>query len=120
MTKGSQAMNEPGTEEREPDLQKLVEQIFRQLDSPARVMELYYWSREPGLLDIIRSIIAMPAHTRDALEAFLTMAGDPETVAAGIDNAGRLTLSSPQIGQAIELIREDHAGMVPEIAHSTH
>jgi hypothetical protein len=116
----SRTANAPNDQNAEPDLDKLVEHIFRQLDSPARVIELYYWSREPQLLEVIRSIIAMPAQTREKLEAFLSMAGDPEAIAASIDNAGRLTLTSSHVADALDLIREERVAMVPEIVHRTH
>jgi hypothetical protein len=116
----SRTANAPNDQTAEPELDRLIEHIFRQLDSPARVMELYYWSREPQVLEIIRSIIAMPAPTREKLEAFLSMAGDPETIAASIDNAGRLSLTSSHVVDALDLIREERVAMVPEIVHRTH
>jgi len=112
--------SEHDTGDREPDLDRLVERVVRELDSPARVIELYYWSRERHLLDIMRSIVAMSAPTREALDAFLAMAADPETIVASLDGSGRLSLSSPQVADALDLMREDRVAMVPEIAHSTH
>jgi hypothetical protein len=103
-----------------PKLETLVEQIIRQLDSPARVIELYYWSCEPQLLDMIRAIIAMPAPAREKLEAFLSMAGDPETIAASIDRSGRLILTSSHVVDALDLLREERVAMVPENVHRTH
>jgi hypothetical protein len=117
---GAQNGPELDGEDHGPSIEKLVELIIRQLDSPARVMELYYWSREPQLLDIIRSIIAMPEQTREKLEAFMSMAGSPETIAATLDNSGRLTLTSAHVTDALDLMREDRAAMVPEIIHRTH
>ena len=116
----SRTANAPNDQTAEPQLDRLIEHIFRQLDSPARVMELYYWSREPQLLEIIRSIIAMPAQSREQLEAFLSMAGDPATIAASIDKNGRLSLTSSHVVDALDLIREERVAMVPEIVHRTH
>ena len=116
----SRTANAPNDQTAEPELDRLIEHIFRQLDSPARVMELYYWSREPQLLEIIRSIIAMPEQTREKLEAFLSMAGDAETIAASIDDTGRLSLTSSHVVDALDLIREERVAMVPEIVHRTH
>jgi hypothetical protein len=118
----SNAQNDPDLngENHGPSLEALVELIIRQLDSPARVMELYYWSREPQLLDIIRSVIAMPEQTREKLEAFLSMAGDPETITAALDNSGRLSLTSSHVTDALDLMREERVAMVPEIVHRTH
>jgi hypothetical protein len=104
----------------EPSLDELLERVVRQLDSPARVIELCYWSRERNLLDIMRAVVAMPATAREALEAFLSMAGEPEKILATLDTTGRLTLASPQVAQALDLLREDRNAMAPEIAHRTH
>src|SRR5580704_14539201 len=116
---GAQNGPELDGEDHGPSIEKLVELIIRQLDSPARVMELYYWSREPQLLDIIRSVIAMPEQTREKLEAFLSMAGDPETITATLDNSGRLSLTSSQVTDALDLMRDERVAMIPEIVHRT-
>jgi hypothetical protein len=121
MTRRPATGDEPeACEGEEPALDTLVERLLRQLDSPARVIELYYWSRERNLLDIMRSVVAMPARTREALETFLAMVADPETIVATMDSAGRLSLTSPRIGQALDLLSEERSAMVPEIVHRTH
>jgi len=104
----------------EPSLETLVEQLVRQLDSPARVLELCYWSRERHVLDIIRAIVALPERTREALEAFLAMAGDPETVAATLDSSGRLSLSSPHVAEALDLMSNTRNLVTAEVVHRTH
>ena len=104
----------------EPDLDLLLERVIRQLDSPARVIELAYFSRERNLLDIMRAVVAMPQRVREALDAFLAMASEPEKIVATLEGSGRLTLTSPQAAQALDLLREERNAMVPEIAHRTH
>ncbi len=47
----------------QPTLPDVVSRIVGRCD-PARLMELYYWSQEPGLLEIIRAVSAMPQATR--------------------------------------------------------
>jgi hypothetical protein len=39
-----------------------------------RMLELYYWSQEPGLLEIIRAILALPPDAQEALSSFLAAA----------------------------------------------
>jgi hypothetical protein len=70
----------------------------------SRLLELYYFSREPDVLEIMRAIAALPEETRASLEAFLTVSEDPTAVAAKWDGAGRLTLSSPQVGQTMAIM----------------
>ena len=38
-------------------------------DKPAEALEIYYWSKEPGFLEIIRAIAMMPEETRSVIEA---------------------------------------------------
>ena len=70
----------------------------------SRLLELYYFSREPDVLEIMRAIAALPEEARASLEAFLVMSQDPAAVAAKWDGAGRLTLSSPQVGQTTAIM----------------
>jgi hypothetical protein len=71
----------------------------------SHVLELHYWSREPGMLDIIRTLIAMPEVTRASVEAFCAIAHDPGAIAADLDAAGRLTLTSAQIGRTVAILQ---------------
>jgi hypothetical protein len=87
----------------QPRMPDVVSRIVAKCD-PARLMEIYYWSREPGLLEIIRAIAAMPEPGRQALESFFALGGDPETVVATWEESGRLTLQSNNLGEALEVI----------------
>jgi hypothetical protein len=69
----------------------------------ARLRELYYWSSEPGFLEMIRTLAAMPETGRAAVEAFVSMAHDPSTIIASLDPQGRLTMMSPQVAQTIAI-----------------
>jgi hypothetical protein len=89
------------------DLADLIESIAEQ-GNPARLLEVYYWSREPGFLEIVRTFAAMPESARAAIEAFVSIAHDPSLITATWDVAGRLTLTSPQVGQAIAIAQ--HCG----------
>jgi len=73
-------------------------------EEPTRFFEMYYWSREPGMLEVMRAIMRMSESSRAALEAFLSMSHEPALIAANWDPKGRLTLASPQIGQTVAII----------------
>lgn len=79
----------------------LLGRLAKQINSPQRVAELHYWSQEPGLLETIRAIVAMPPASRAALATFLDIAGDPQSVAATVDGHGNLTFTSPNIAEAL-------------------
>jgi hypothetical protein len=53
---------------------------------PADLLELYYWSKEPGFTQLIRAIATMPEHTRAALETFIPLARDSRSVSAALDS----------------------------------
>src|SRR5262245_61428312 len=96
------------------EIKELINSIAEQ-GTPARFLELYYWSREPGFLEIVRAFAAMPENVRAAVEAFVTMAHDPSSVSAAWDLVGRLTLSSPQVGHTIAIAQHcaEHEGKPP-------
>lgn len=79
--------------------------LLESCESPARVLELGYWSKEPGLIEIIRGIVAMPEQSRAALEAFIRLSGNPKTVVATLDRDGSLTLASAEAAKTIALAR---------------
>ncbi|HXW24995.1 MAG TPA: hypothetical protein VEK73_09625 [Xanthobacteraceae bacterium] len=87
----------------QPKMPDVVNQIVARSD-PARLMELYYWTQEPGLLEIVRAVAAMPAAGREALESFFALGGDPQSIVATWETDGRLSLESNNLGQALEVI----------------
>jgi hypothetical protein len=89
----------------QPDLDQVVSALFRYVKSPARLIELYYWSREPNLCEIMRAIVGMPPETRQSFEAFLSIASNADAIHASLDSSGRLTLSSQEVVQTLDLLR---------------
>jgi hypothetical protein len=87
----------------ETRIPEVVSQIVARCDH-ARLMELYYWIQEPGLLEIIRAIAGMPEAGREALESFFRLGGDPQTVTATWETDGRLSLESDNLGRALEVV----------------
>ena len=65
----------------------------------------FYWSREPGLIEIIRGIATMPENTRAAIEAFVALARDTRSITAELDSRGVLTLASAEAARAVALAR---------------
>jgi hypothetical protein len=102
----------------------LLARLAKQIDSPQRVAELHYWSQEPGLLETIRAIVAMPQASRAALATFLDIAGDPQSVVANVDGQGNLTFTSPNIAEALaEVVNANHEKCIelaPDVAQRIH
>jgi len=62
----------------------------------ARLTEICHLTRQPGMLEIVRAIVAMPDGARAALEAFLAASREWGAISADWDAAGRLILNSLQ------------------------
>ena len=71
----------------DPATQRLIRTLVEGCGSPAEALELYYWSREPGLIEVIRGIATMPENTRAAIEAFVALARDTKSITAELDFA---------------------------------
>ncbi len=70
---------------------------------PADMLELYYWSKEPGFTHLIRAIATMPEHTRAVLETFIALARDSRSVSAVLDSRGVLTFCSAEAARSAAL-----------------
>ena len=75
---------------------------MQRCDKPAEALEIYYWSKEPGLIEIIRAIALMPEEARAASRR-LPPAHDQTTVSACFDPRGVLTLASAQAAKTVAL-----------------
>ncbi|MFZ1882646.1 MAG: hypothetical protein WAU53_03365 [Rhodoplanes sp.] len=78
------------------DLGPVVQSLIAEEGNNARLLECYYWSQEPGLLEMIRAFLAMPVEAQTALQAFFAAAVVPSSVTASLDANGTLTLCSPE------------------------
>lgn len=89
--RGSEAYREEPKRERKPAWDVVKNLIDNDTD-PSRMLELYYWTREPGIVELIRAYLDMPEPTQRSLGNFL-LANKAQSVAAAFDSAGRLVLS---------------------------
>ena len=85
-------------------------------DKTAEALEIYYWSREPGFLEIIRAIAMMPEATRSVIEAFSALAHDQATVTAHLDSRGVLT-ASVQAAKTVALAQYAAANDTDDVPH---
>lgn len=63
----------------------------------SRLLELYYWSQEPGVLELIRVFLEMNESTRLTVGNFMLTAR-PQSIVATFDASGRLVLSQSDKG----------------------
>lgn len=58
------------------ELTALLHRLVSVSQSSERLIELYYWSLDPELAEVMRHYITLPNEPRNALRAFLTMTAD--------------------------------------------
>jgi len=89
------------------ELTELLKSLVTNCRDPARLVELYYWSVEPELAEVMRQYLALPREVSTRLHAFLMLAAqDPGSVNLRINGDGEMILSSPL---AAELARRLNA-----------
>lgn len=64
----------------------------------SRLLELYYWSQEPGIVELVRAYLEMNERSRLTVGNFL-LSARPQSIAAVLDEEGRLVLSRPNPGE---------------------
>src|SRR5947209_2480906 len=82
---------------------RLLRTLVTRDRNPADMLELYYWSKEPGFTQLIRAVVTMSEHTRAALETFIALARDSKSVTAALDPRGVLTLCSAEASRSAAL-----------------
>jgi hypothetical protein len=94
----------------ETDLRKAVQSLIDQSDDSARLLECHYWSIEPGLLEMIRALLATPVEARAALQAFFAAAIVPNSITASVDADGTLNLRSPEAAATLTIFFSSASG----------
>ena len=80
----------------EEPLRGVLKRVVDECPHPARLIELYYWSAERELADVMRQYIALSPEVRAALHAFLLLVKDaPGSVTVRIAENGELAFSAP-------------------------
>ncbi|MEZ5788179.1 MAG: hypothetical protein R3D62_17275 [Xanthobacteraceae bacterium] len=91
-----------------------LQQLILEHDDPARLLECLYWSKEPGLLECVRALLAAPADVRIVLQVFLAAAVAREQITASVDATGTLKLHSPEAATILtRFFRDYQSGAAP-------
>jgi hypothetical protein len=102
---------------RPTESERLLRILVTECGSLAGVLEAHYWSKEPGLIEIMRGIALMPEDTRAALEAFIALARETKSVTARLDQRGVLTLASVEAARTVALAQYAAAKDVSDSPH---
>jgi hypothetical protein len=82
----------PRDGERNNEVREVIKTILDDGADTSRLLELYYWTREPGIIELIRAYLDLPERTQRCLSTFL-LNGRPKGVAGSFDPQGRLILA---------------------------
>jgi hypothetical protein len=100
----------------ERPLAGVLKRIVEECPHPARLIELYYWSSEHELADVMRQYIALSPEVRAALHAFLMLVKDePGSVTVEIAASGEMTFSAPAVEELAKKIASP--GQPPPFLH---
>jgi hypothetical protein len=75
--------------------------IVARHSDPGRILELYYWSRGPGLCELIRAVLAANETAREAVCRFLSTASDPRSISVVQADSRVLTLAAPALAPTV-------------------
>ena len=90
----------------ERSLTEVLHKLIDQSESPALLLELYYWSQEKELAALMRNYLQLPQASRRLLGAFLDIAkGDPVSVDAKVCQNGDVILSSAAVANMLKTRR---------------
>jgi hypothetical protein len=99
-----QPQDQPQDQPPERPLNGILKRIVEDCPHPGRLLELYYWSSERELAEVMRQYVALSPEVRAALHAFLLLVKDaPGSVSVRIAPNGELAFSAPA---AAELARK--------------
>jgi hypothetical protein len=98
-------------------LTTILRDLSKRCPHPERLLELYYWSLDPELAEVMRQFIGLSASAQASLHAFLSIAQDNAgSIRITINERGELIMSSPQVAETVKgmtaMLREERAPQV--------
>lgn len=77
----------------QPSLDEIVRSLVLETGHPSCLLELYYWSQEPALLDLLRAFAGMQKRQLACLAGFLTTISDRRRLTVARGEGGDITLT---------------------------
>jgi hypothetical protein len=94
-----------GVDATKAEVWELIQTLVSGKVTPSRILELYYWSLEPGALEMLRNFLSLSKDDRALLQAFLGSA-DPQSISIEVAGPERLVLTSSGIASSRPAMRE--------------
>jgi hypothetical protein len=83
----------------------VLHELVDQCEHPQLLLELYYWTVEPHLAELMRCFVMLPRDVQQTLHAFMAMTQSaPDSVKVTISQRGNLTLSSDFVSTIVDRI----------------
>jgi len=77
------------------EIWELIRTLVLGQASPAHILELYYWSQDPALLDFVRAVVILPQEDRVRLFSFFSNA-EPKSISVSQASVNRLAVEVRQ------------------------
>jgi len=97
---------------RDNEALELIKTLVSSGADTSRLLELYYWTREPGIVELIRAYLDLPERTQRHLSTFL-LNGRPGSISSAFDQQGRLLLGRTPLERA-GVLRAHRPGQVQD------
>jgi hypothetical protein len=85
------------------ELRKVLTSLVNSGENPEHLIELYYWSRKPGVLGLIRAFVSTTDASRDSIRAFMSLTPDPRSIVAKLDRNGCLSMTAASVAQVFAM-----------------
>ena len=93
MRSGDQAIGHKSDNSNSAEIGELIQNLMSTRVPASRILELLYWSQEPGALEMLRNFLALPTEEGSRLLSFLSSA-DPSSVSVRVDDTSRLVMTA--------------------------
>lgn len=93
MPSGDHAIRQKPADAGSAEIGELIQNLMSSRVPASRILELLYWSQEPGGLEMLRSFLALPPEDGARLLSFLASA-DPSSVSVRPGDTGQLVIAA--------------------------
>lgn len=93
MRSGDHAIGQKSGDASSAEIGELIQNLMSTRVPASRILELLYWSQEPGALEMLRSFLALRSEDSSRLLSFLASA-DPSSVSIRTDDNGQLVMAA--------------------------
>lgn len=93
MRRGDHAIKQKPADPSSAEIGELIQNLMSTRVPASRILELLYWSQEPGALEMLRSFLALPPDDSSRLLSFFATA-EPSSVSVRLDDTGKLVIAA--------------------------